>query len=196
GLSPGGAQPPRTCVERGAIRTADVIGFSQKNTATFRRRSKNKGRAIYFRFFSQRTCSTSLTPGTSSIRARSIPAFNVMVELGRLPQAPSRRNLTLPSTASTRSTSPPPRGMKGRNLSNTSCTCSFIAQAPFFKRRIFQGRRRCESFPSIFRHRTGIRSGGNGDFPTGIQYLSYRKWGLLAIGGRWQRDFVFSLCKT
>jgi hypothetical protein len=27
-------------------------------------------------------------PGTSSIRARSIPAFKVIVELGQLPQAP------------------------------------------------------------------------------------------------------------
>ena len=33
------------------------------------------------------TCSTSTTPGTSSNKARSMPAFNVIVELGQVPQA-------------------------------------------------------------------------------------------------------------
>ena len=59
--------------------------------------------------FFYNTCSTSVTSGISSIKARSIPAFKVMVELGQLPQAPRSRTFTTPSSMSTNSTSPPSR---------------------------------------------------------------------------------------
>ena len=59
-------------------------------------------------------------PGTSSKSALSIPALRVIVELGQLPHAPSKRSLTIPSSTSTNSQSPPSRRRNGRNLSNTS----------------------------------------------------------------------------
>src|SRR5690606_2628113 len=65
-------------------------------------------------------------PGTSFTNARSIPAFNVIVDLGQLPHAPSRRRFTIPSSTSTSSQSPPSRKRNGRNLSKTSITLSSI----------------------------------------------------------------------
>src|SRR5699024_573910 len=72
------------------------------------------------------TCSISTNPGTSSSNARSIPALSVIVELGQVPHAPSKRSITTPSSTSTNSTSPPSLNKKGRNLSKTASTCSYI----------------------------------------------------------------------
>ena len=60
------------------------------------------------------------TPGTRSIRIRSMPALRVIIDIGQPPQAPTICRLTVPSSTPSSTRSPPSIWMAGRMYSSVS----------------------------------------------------------------------------